>query len=81
MPIDRGKSSNRRAWARWALRWGVPSAAIALGSVWVVQPDSGVSAIAVAGVALTALLVFVGTMPRRRPPVEPRARRGAGGTE
>ncbi|MFI1648122.1 hypothetical protein ACH4XT_14455 [Streptomyces avidinii] len=81
MPVDRGESSSRREWARWALRWGMPSAAVALGSVWVVQPDSGGGAIAVSGVALTALLVFVGTMPRRRSPVEPQARRGAGGTE
>lgn len=81
MPIDRGEGSNRRRWARWALRWGLPSAVVALGSVWVVQPDSGIGAIAVTGVALTALLVFVDTMPRRRPPVEPRARRGAGGIE
>jgi hypothetical protein len=81
MPIDRGESSNRRGWAHWALRWGLPSAAVALGSVWVVEPDSGVGAIVVAGVSLTALLVFAGTMPRRRPPAQPRVRRDAGDSE
>ncbi|MFC7983265.1 hypothetical protein RMO59_20545 [Streptomyces alfalfae] len=47
-------------------------------SVWVLEPASLVGAIIAAGVALGALLVFVGTMPRRQPPTERRARRGAG---
>ncbi|MFI6688466.1 hypothetical protein [Streptomyces sp. NPDC050485] len=75
MPVVGRK--NPSPWVRWALTWGVPSAAVALGSVWVLEPDSGVGAIAAAGAALTALLVFVGTMPRRRVPGEQQARRGA----
>ncbi|MFE3166716.1 hypothetical protein [Streptomyces sp. NPDC059224] len=46
--------------------------------MWVLEPASLVGAVIVAGVALTALLVFVGTMPRRQPPAQQRARRGAG---
>ncbi|MFD4210464.1 hypothetical protein ACFWRG_31250 [Micromonospora tulbaghiae] len=76
MPVIGGKGPN--PWGRWALRWGVPSAVVALGSVWVVEPATRVGAITAAGVALTALLVFVGTMPRRQTPARPRSRRGAG---
>ncbi|MFK0121572.1 hypothetical protein [Streptomyces sp. NPDC090994] len=76
MPVVDGKSLS--PWGRWTLRWGVPSAVVALVSVWVLEPASLVGAIIAAGVALGALLVFVGTMPRRQPPAERRARRGAG---
>ncbi|WEH37963.1 hypothetical protein PZB75_31680 (plasmid) [Streptomyces sp. AM 4-1-1] len=76
MPDVDGKS--RSPWGRWSLRWGLPSAVVALVSVWVLEPASLVGAIIAAGVALGALLVFVGTMPRRQPPTERRARRGAG---
>ncbi|GAA1334776.1 hypothetical protein GCM10009647_076690 [Streptomyces sanglieri] len=79
MPVIGRKSPS--AWVRWALRWGAPSAAVALVSVWVLEPDSGVGAIAAAGAALAALMVFVGTMPRRQPPGEPRPRRYAGGNK
>ncbi|MFD4609973.1 hypothetical protein ACFWOT_18105 [Streptomyces sp. NPDC058440] len=72
MPVVKGKSPS--PWGRWALRWGAPSAAVALVSAWVLEPASVVGAVIAAGVALTALLVFVGTMPRRQQP----ARRGAG---
>lgn len=79
MPVVDGK--NPSPWGRWALRWGAPSAAVALVSVWVLEPGSVVGAIITAGVALGALLVFVGTMPRRQPPGELPARRDAGGNE
>jgi hypothetical protein len=75
MPVVGGKSPN--PWSRWALRRGVPSAVVALGSVWVLEPASLVAAVIAAGVALTALLVFVATMPHRRPPTEQRSRRAA----
>ncbi len=65
MPVVDGKSPS--PWGRWSLRWGAPSVVVALVSVWVLEPASLVGAIIVAGVALTALLVFVGTMPRRQP--------------
>ncbi|WP_394426750.1 hypothetical protein [Streptomyces sp. SGAir0957] len=45
------------------------------------EPDSIVGAIVAAGVAMAALLVFVGTMPRRQPQAQQRASRGAGGGE
>ncbi|MFF7449982.1 MULTISPECIES: hypothetical protein [unclassified Streptomyces] len=76
MPVVDGKSPS--PWVRWALRWGAPSAVVALVSVWVLEPASLVGAVIAAGVALTALLVFVGTMPRRHLPAQQRARRGAG---
>lgn len=76
MPVVDGKSLS--PWVRWALRWGAPSAAVALVSVWVLEPASLVGAVIAAGVALTALLVFVGTMPRRQLSAQQRARRGAG---
>ncbi|MFD8731493.1 hypothetical protein [Streptomyces sp. NPDC059611] len=76
MPVVGGMSPN--PWSRWALRWGVWSAVVALGSVWVVEPAGRVGAIIAAGVAVTALLVFVATMPRRQPPSRRRARRGTG---
>lgn len=76
MPAAGGKSPN--SWSRWALRWGVWSAVVALGSVWVVEPASLISAIIAAGVAVTALLVFVATMPSRRVPAEQRSRRPSG---
>lgn len=75
MPVVDGKSPS--PWVRWALRWGAPSAVVALVSVWVLDPASLVGAVIAAGVALTALLVFVGTMPRQ-PPTQQRARRDAG---
>ncbi|MFD0437195.1 hypothetical protein [Streptomyces chartreusis] len=78
MPVIEGQGPVPRPWARWALRWGAPSAVVALVSVWALEPDSLVGAIVAAGVALTALLVFVGTMPRRQSRAEQRARRGAG---
>lgn len=81
MPASGRRRPLPRPWARWAFRWGAPSAAVALVSVWVVEPDGLVGAIVAAGVALAALLVFVGTMPRRQPQAEQRARRGAGGGE
>ncbi|MGW1041075.1 hypothetical protein [Streptomyces sp. NPDC002547] len=49
----------RAAWAAWAWRFGLPSAAVALGSVWLIPVATGV----VVGVAITALLVFCLTMP------------------
>ncbi|MEU7072851.1 hypothetical protein AB0B30_27350 [Streptomyces narbonensis] len=76
MPVAGGKSPN--PWGRWALRRGGPSAVVALGSVWVLEPASLVAAVIAAGVALTALLVFVATMPRRRPLAEQWSRRAAG---
>jgi F0F1-type ATP synthase assembly protein I len=56
---------NRRAWKRWALLFGLPCSVVALGSVWLYKPDTQAEAIAVAGIAVLALLVFVLTMPRR----------------
>lgn len=76
MPVVDGKGPN--PWGRWALRWGAPSAVVALASVWALEPASPVGGVIAAGMALTALLGFVGTMPRREPPAQQRARRGAG---
>ncbi|MFE3558392.1 hypothetical protein ACFXKW_26550 [Streptomyces sp. NPDC059193] len=39
---------------------------IALSSVWLYEPDSVGKGVAAAGVALTALLAFTLTMPRRK---------------
>ncbi|MFE0774846.1 hypothetical protein [Streptomyces sp. NPDC058861] len=80
MPVTEKQGPTPRPWARWSLHWGAPSAVVALVSVWVIEPRSLVGAIAVAGVALAALLVFAGTMPRRQPE-EQRTRRDAGGGE
>ena len=80
MPVAERQDPMPCPWARWSLRWGAPSAAVALVSVWAIEPDSLAGAIVAAGVALAALLVFVGTMPRRQSQ-ERRARRDAGGGE
>lgn len=58
---------------RWTLRWGAPSAAVALVSVWALEPTGLAGMVIVVGVAPTALVVSVAMMPRRQ-----RARRGAG---
>ncbi|WP_030381424.1 MULTISPECIES: hypothetical protein [unclassified Streptomyces] len=78
MPVAERQGPVPRPWARWSLRWGAPSAAVALVSVWVIEPGSLVGGIVAVGVALAALLVFAGTMPRRQPQ-ERRARRDAAG--
>ncbi|GLX22596.1 hypothetical protein [Streptomyces lavendulae] len=75
MPVTRGQGPRSHPWARWALRWGAPNATVALVAVWALEPDSLVGGVIAAGVALAALLVFAGTMPRRQPSAE-RARRG-----
>lgn len=63
--MDSTKNPNPRPWRRWAFRLGLPSAALALSSVWMYEPDSRGKAIAAAGLAVTSLLVFTLTMPRR----------------
>ncbi|MEU5958148.1 hypothetical protein [Streptomyces sp. NPDC047525] len=63
MQVDSAQSVTRRAWMRWTLASGLPSSLVALGSVWLYEPDSQAKAIAAAGVGVAALFVFVLTMP------------------
>jgi hypothetical protein len=56
----------RAAWTTWAWRFGLPSAAVALGSVWLIEPSTPVAAGVVVGVAITSLFVFCLTMPRHQ---------------
>mgnify|MGYP006951120175 CR=1 FL=1 len=66
MRVDGTQHSERHAWRRWALFFGLPCAALALGSVWLFEPESVGAALGAAGAAVTALLVFTLTMPRRK---------------
>ncbi|MFJ5068218.1 hypothetical protein ACIQC7_17680 [Kitasatospora sp. NPDC088556] len=61
-----GRSQSAR-WRRWALVFGLPSAAVALVAAWVIRPHGTVSTVLVVLIALAALAVFVATMPRRQP--------------
>lgn len=55
----------RARWRRWALLFGLPSAAVALIAAWLIRPHGLASTVAVVVIALGALAVFVATMPRR----------------
>lgn len=77
MQVDSTQSPNRHAWKRWALRFGLPSAVVALCSVWLYEPDTQAGAIVAVGFAVVALFVFVLTMPRRRTVDRPRRARGS----
>ncbi|MEU6352176.1 hypothetical protein ABZ896_23055 [Streptomyces sp. NPDC047072] len=57
------QNRSRRLWKRWALLSGLPCAAVALGSVWLYEPDTRAEAVSVTAIAVVALLVFVLTMP------------------
>ncbi|MEU0108379.1 hypothetical protein ABZ313_23880 [Streptomyces sp. NPDC006251] len=61
-------SSNaaRSSWTLWALRYGLPCAAVALGSVWLIEPSTPATTGVVIGLAIAALFVFCLTMPRHR---------------
>ncbi|GAA2969162.1 hypothetical protein GCM10010519_00350 [Streptomyces lactacystinicus] len=72
---DQGRSQSAR-WRRWALVFGLPSAAVALIAAWVVRPHSTASTVLVVLIALAALAVFVATMPRRQPVAAERAGSG-----
>lgn len=61
-----GRSQSAR-WRRWALVFGLPSAAVALIAAWVIRPRGTASSVLVVLIALAALAVFVATMPRRQP--------------
>ena len=63
---DQGRSQSAR-WRRWALVFGLPSAAVALVAAWVIRPHGTASTVLVVLIALAALAVFVTTMPRRQP--------------
>ncbi|MER6116198.1 hypothetical protein [Streptomyces sp. NPDC001743] len=63
---DPGRSQSAR-WRRWALVFGLPSAAVALVAAWLIHPHSTASSVLVVLIALAALAVFVSTMPRRQP--------------
>lgn len=65
MQVDGPRDPSARAWRRWALLFGLPSAAFALASVWLYEPSSVGAALAAAGLAVAALLAFTLTMPRR----------------
>ncbi|MBC7267417.1 DUF2613 family protein [Streptomyces albogriseolus] len=54
------------AWTAWALRFGIASAAAALGSAWLIEPSTPAAAAVVIGVAIAALFVFCLTMPRHQ---------------
>ncbi|MFD7919543.1 hypothetical protein ACFV3R_09995 [Streptomyces sp. NPDC059740] len=77
MQIPGTQRPSRRRWQRWALRFGLPCALVALGSVWLYKPETQARAIAAAGIAVAALIVFVLTMPGR---TEERSRRARGVT-
>ncbi len=66
MRVDGTQHSERHAWTRWALFFGLPCAALALGSVWLFEPRSVGAALGAVGAAMVALLAFVLTMPRRK---------------
>jgi hypothetical protein len=66
MRVDGTQHSERHAWRRWALFFGLPCAALALASVWLFEPRSLGAALGAVGAAMVALLVFVLTMPRRK---------------
>jgi hypothetical protein len=70
MQVDGPRGHSARAWRRWALLFGLPSAAVALASVWLYEPHSVGAALEAAGLAVAALLVFTLTMPRRRAAAE-----------
>ncbi|MHC3392273.1 hypothetical protein ACLQ2E_22835 [Streptomyces lavendulocolor] len=61
-----GRSQSAR-WQRWAVVFGLPSAAVALIAAWVIRPHGTTSTVLVVLIALAALAVFVTTMPRRQP--------------
>ncbi|MFI6112899.1 hypothetical protein [Kitasatospora sp. NPDC051164] len=53
-------------WRRWALVFGLPSAAVALIAAWLIRPHGTASTVLVILIALAALAVFVTTMPRQQ---------------
>jgi len=58
----------QRPWRRWALFFGMPSAATALSSVWLYEPRNLGTALTAAAVAVASVFVFAFTMPRRKAP-------------
>ncbi|WP_331726941.1 hypothetical protein [Streptomyces sp. NBC_00280] len=60
------RNSVRAAWTAWAWRFGLPSAATALGSAWLIGPSTPAAAALTIGLAIAALFVFCLTMPRHQ---------------
>lgn len=74
-----GRSQSAR-WRRWALVFGLPSAAVALIAAWAIRPRGTASTVLVVLIALAALAVFVATMPRRQPAAAEHADAGSSTT-